>query len=51
MLLLLLLQVIKHIQTFKFEPEHIEFIKSILPAAEPAFFGAHHHHRWCCGSH
>jgi len=32
-------QVIKHIQTFKFEPEHIEFIKTILPAAEPAFFG------------
>lgn len=29
---------LKYIQTFRFTPEHIAYLKSIMPTAEPAFF-------------
>ena len=32
-------EAIKFVQTFKFQPDHIEYLKTVMPTCEPAFFG------------
>jgi nicotinic acid phosphoribosyltransferase len=34
------LQAIKLVQTFKFEAEHIDFLRRVMPECDPAFWGA-----------
>lgn len=42
-------EAIKLVQTFRFTPEHVDYLKSLLPMCEPEFWGEYIHlrHKTC----